>query len=485
LALLLAILASLGRDQKTPTVDTNPYPVLPHTASSTLGSTPAQSQDTPTLLPGVASTPDEYIPSLLGVSATDLSGIQVSLWHPWTGSTGSALQAILDEFNRTNQWGITVNASSYEGFGKLDDAVEAALSTDSLPDVLVDYGYLGRHWDNNNILVDLTPYVNDPVWGFTSDEQNDFIQVFWEEDLVSAEEAAPARRLGIPFYRSAYVMFYNQSWGSELGYLKPPVSAVEFRERACAAADYVARQEGKSDPGRGGWLVTPQPGVMAGWIYAFGGRITDPGGQGYLFNTPETMQALQFLKGLQESGCAWTESGLDPQSEFANRQALFMVGSLFDIATQQQAFVQAGSSDEWIVIPYPSNTEPVVDSYGPSLFITQSSPGKQLASWLLIEWLVNPPNQAEWATVLQAYPTRLSAMNYLPEVSSTNPQWLQALELIPAARSEPTLASWRTVRWTLEDAMMQLLVPPFGAEQIPTLLEDLDSVAAVIVTQVR
>jgi ABC-type glycerol-3-phosphate transport system substrate-binding protein len=259
-----------------------------------MGSTQAHYQDTPTPLPGLALTPDENTPSPLGITTAELSGIQVTIWHPWTGATGAMLQAILDEFNRTNHWGITVKASSYEGFGRLDEAVEAALSTGSLPDVLVDYGYLGRHWDNNNILVDLMPYVNDPVWGFTSDETNDFPQGFWEEDLVFAEGAAPARRLGIPYYRSAYVMFYNQSWGSELGYLKPPVTAVEFRERACAAADQFARQEGKSDPARGGWLVTPQPGVMTGWIYAFGGRITDPGGQSYQFNTPETMEALQF-----------------------------------------------------------------------------------------------------------------------------------------------------------------------------------------------
>ncbi len=108
-------------------------------------------------------------PSTLGVTAAELQGLQVSLWHPWTGSTGAALQTILDEFNRTNQWGITVRASAYEGFGRLDEAVESGLTSDTLPDVVVDYGYQARHWDGSGMVADLTPYVNDPVWGLTSD----------------------------------------------------------------------------------------------------------------------------------------------------------------------------------------------------------------------------------------------------------------------------------------------------------------------------
>ena len=112
--------------------------------------------------------------------------------------------------------------------------------------------------------------------------------------------------------------------------------------------------------------------MLAGWIYAFGGEITNPDAPGYLFNTPETKQAFEYLKGLQESGCAWSDTDVDPQSEFANRQALFVVGSLFDIPAQQEAFTQAGSTDEWTVIPFPSSSQAVVDTYGPSLMITRS-----------------------------------------------------------------------------------------------------------------
>ena len=108
------------------------------------------------------------------------------------------MQAILDEFNRTNQWGITVQASAYEGFGRLDEAVESALLANTQPDVMVDYGYQARHWDGVEALVDLTPYVNDPVWGLTSDEQADFYPSFWEEDLVTNNNYRADQAIGNP-----------------------------------------------------------------------------------------------------------------------------------------------------------------------------------------------------------------------------------------------------------------------------------------------
>jgi len=419
------------------------------------------------------------------VTTAELRGLQVNLWHPWTGATGAVLQAILDEFNRTNKWGITVQASAYEGFGRLDEAVESAIISDTLPDVLVDYSSQARHWDGSGVVTDLTPYVNDPVWGLTSDEQADFYPGFWTEDLVTARDVRQTRRLGIPFYRSAYVLFYNQSWARELGYPNPSITLEDFRVRACAAAESVTKQGNKSSLGKGGWLISSQPGALIGWIYAFGGEITNPDSAGYRFNTAETRQAFEYLKGLQESGCAWSETGADVQKELANRQALFVVGSLFDIPAQREAFTQAGSVDEWMVIRFPSNNHPVVDTYGPSLLITRSTPAQQLAAWLVVEWLVYPPNQAKWVKEIKAYPTRLSSLNYLNEAASANPQWAEALNLLPDAHSEPTLASWSVVRWTLEDAAAQLFNLQFSADQIPSLLVNLDRVAAEIFSQVR
>ena len=340
LALLLAILAISfnGKDARDPAASTQT--VVAQTIPPTQGSTEVHSLSKPTVVPPIPPTPNEETPSPLGVSGTDLQGVQVTLWHPWSGSNKAALQAILDEFNRTNQWGIHVRASSYNGFGELDEAVDTAIMSGTLPEVVVDYGYQAQRWNGDGVLADLTPYVDDPVWGLTSDEQADFYPEFWTEDLAQASSSSETMRLGIPFYRSAYLLFYNQSWARELGFTNPPTTAEQFTAQACAAAGAVAAQGNKSDQSKGGWLITPQPGALAGWIYAFGGQITNPNAEGYLFSTPQTEQAFESIKGWVDKGCAWSDRQADPQSEFANRQALFVVGSLFDIPAQQEAFTQ-------------------------------------------------------------------------------------------------------------------------------------------------
>ncbi len=437
--------------------------------------------DTP--LPEIPPTPNESTPSPLGVNASELRGLQVTLWLPWNGADGAGFQAILDKFNLTNKWGITAVAKGYLDIGSLDDAIEAGLSSHALPDVIVDYGYQARRWDESGVLVDLAPYVGDAVWGYSRDEQADFYPSFWLEDMVSV--GRQTKRLGIPYYRSAEVIFYNQSWAEELGYPTPPTTPEEFRARACSAADYLSKKGDKSTLGKGGWLVTPDPAVLVGWIYAFGGSITNPDASGYAFDTPQARQALTFLKNLQESGCAWLDTSLDPQSAFAGRQALFVAGSLFDIPAQQAAFEQSGSIDNWMAIPFPSSTQPVVDSYGPSLFMTSSTPEEQLASWLVMQWLVYPPNQAEYVQQLGVYPTRQSALRYLIHTEQAGTQWAQALGFLPGARAEPTLPFWSVMRWALSDASSQLFSLQFQADQVPSLVLDLDSLAQEVLNQER
>ncbi len=334
-------------------------------------------------------------------------------------------------------------------------------------------------------VADLTPYVNDPVWGLTGDEQADFYPQFWGEDLLGSDGSQQEMRLGIPFYRSAYVLFYNQSWAKELGYPNPPHTVEDLRVRACAAANDLMSKGNKSVPGKGGLLISSQPGAMLGWIYAFGGKVLDQEGIGYRFNTPETRQALQYLKDLQSSGCAWYDQDPGAVVELASRGALMMAASVYDIPAQQEAFSQAGNQDEWVVIPFPSDKQPAVDAYGPSLIMMNSNPAQQLADWLVMEWLVYPSNQAEWVAEVEGLPTRSSTLSYLSTVKTENSHWAEALTLLEYAQPEPSLITWNTVRWTLSDAATQLFGTQFTAGEITTLLQNLDTVAEEIITQER
>jgi len=145
LAVILALLAIVFQNQALPPAVSAQAGVLTQTVVPTRNITPVESTSTSTPLPAVPPTPNEQTPSALGVTSSELRGLTVTIWHPWTGTEGLALQALLDEFNRTNRWGITVNSSAFDGFGRLDEAVEAGLASGEYPDIVVDYGYQARH----------------------------------------------------------------------------------------------------------------------------------------------------------------------------------------------------------------------------------------------------------------------------------------------------------------------------------------------------
>jgi len=286
-------------------------------------------------------------------------------------------------------------------------------------------------------------------------------------------------------HRSALVLYYNQSYAQALGFSALPDTTYELRVRACAAAEANASDGQTGNDGTGGWLITPHPSLLVSWIYAFGGEITRPDDRGYQFNTSEAGQALDYIKGLQDSGCAFQAAGSDPATELAARRALFFAGSLADLPAVEAAFSTAGNRDNWTILPFPgSGSAPVLVTYGPALSITRSEVDRELAAWLVAEWLVSPPNQAQWVATQHLLPVRQSTQDYLSDPMQEDPHWATAVELLPFARSEPAYASWSVMRWALSDAMAELFNPAFTSGQIPDLLEALDQTALDIFTQV-
>jgi ABC-type glycerol-3-phosphate transport system substrate-binding protein len=156
------------------------------------------------------------------------------------------------------------------------------------------------------------------------------------------------------------------------------------------------------------------------------------------------------------------------------------------LEVQEAAMRQADNNDKWTVIAFPSaNGEATIPAYGPTLILTKSTPEQELAAWLVLKWLVSPENQAAWVRASSYYPTRASTLDFLDSSLTSDEHWSAAIDLLPYVRAEPVYASWRVMRWSLSDAMVELFSPEFETEEIPALLVRLDAVAEEIHTQVR
>lgn len=447
-------------------------PARPPTATPPTSITPTRTVVTHTAAPTGTPTQTPEPVSHLKVDVNQLDGQEITLWHPWSGAQAQALEDLIAEFNAENEWGIQARLQASGSLDDLSASVQEALEAGEAPDLAVGYTYQAAAWQASGPVVDLGPFVDDPIWGLSAAEQDDFYPAVWQGDVLDGA------RLGFPAWRSGQVLFYNQSWAEALGFKDAPQSASQFSRQACAAAEANRLDDIADNDGTGGYLVTTNYSAILSWIYAFGGRVEVRGGDPYRFDTQEVEDTFTFHRRLFDQGCAWLPTDDLPQDEFAQRRALFYVDSLVTLDEQKAAFRRSGLRDEWTVIPFPPTLGgPALDVYGPSYVMLAQETPAQLASWLLVRWLADAQQEARLVEASGSLPLRQSTRAALGDYAKEHTIWAQVSEWLPDAHQEPAQASWRVVRWTVFDAATQLYRYYFEIDQVPQLVELLEFTA--------
>jgi len=409
----------------------------------------------------------------------DPSGQTVVFWHVWgTGATGEGLTAIVDEFNATNEWGITVEAVDQGGYSDLEDSMNAAIQSGDLPDIVVGYTNALDIWYSVGTLVDIDNYVYDPMYGLTEDEIADYYPGAWQSGM-NAEGA----RVGFPHGQSANVLFYNFTWAEELGFMSPPADWVEFKEQACAAAAANLADDNPDNDGTGGLVLYAGASNVASFIFAAGDDMINAAGDGYDFSSDASVATAELWWDLWNEGCAFATESY-PNPEFASRQALFTMSSTAGYTYQVGAFEAEGAiQDDWGFIPFPGVDGGAVNSYGQNSAIVNTTPEKDLAAWLFIKWFTSPEINARWIEASAYHPIRLSAVGLLADYIAENPLWGTGIELLPLGVAEPAWGSWSSVRRSVGDTFAAILQGP--REAIPGLLADLDATAAEAIEELQ
>jgi multiple sugar transport system substrate-binding protein len=407
--------------------------------------------------------------SSLKVDREALRGVQVNVWHPWFGSEASLFESQVAKFNTGNEWGIVVNAQSKTNYAELFAQTNAALDENANPNVVIAFPEHAFGWGEQ--VVDLNPYVNDPLFGFGANDILDFPPVIWDHDNVDG------KRFGVPAQRTARFILYNQTWARELGFDAPPATSADFEKQACAANKALAADDDTTNNALGGWLIDTNPITPLSWMFAFGGGVQEE--ESYRFLTPSNIDAFRFVKVLQQKGCAWVPSSdLSVYDRFAMRQALFATASLEELADQSRSFIQTGNRDEWTILSFPGSEDAAFVVYGSSFVMFESDDVTQLASWLFMRWMLAQDNQAQWVRSTGLLPIRTSTMNLLADYQRDHPQWAAAVNLLPNGQIPPQLGSWRIVRTMLGDGFRDMFDtirhPDLTDGQIPLILKQMD-----------
>ena len=117
----------------------------------------------------------------------DPSGVTINYWHQHTKSREEAINTIVDNFNKNNQWGITVNAGHQGHYGQIYTKMLTVVGTSEVPDIVVAYQNQAADYylATGNGLVDMRHLVNSAKWGLSSDELDDFYEGFFKTRYFS------------------------------------------------------------------------------------------------------------------------------------------------------------------------------------------------------------------------------------------------------------------------------------------------------------
>jgi multiple sugar transport system substrate-binding protein/sn-glycerol 3-phosphate transport system substrate-binding protein len=398
------------------------------------------------------------------LAGVDPRGQTVIFWHEHSEDNRiEFLDKHTSEFSATNECGITVEHQVQGGYDDVRDKMNAGIATGDLPGLVVGYQNDQAFYAQAGGLADMNQYIDDPKWGLTAEERADFYTAFLEQGV---HPAFGGSRLGFPPNRSMEGIFYNITWLQELGFDgSPPETPEEFREMACAGA------EANAD-GTGGFILRDSASATAAWTFAFGGDILDEDGTGYVYNGQATVDALNFLKGMLEDGCAFFFTEGYPDPEFGARHAILTMGSTsgmpyYESAVQDVAEEEGREPDEWGFTAVPHTTEdPVQNIYGGDIMIPATSPDTQLAAWIFLKYFTSPEVQAEWVRVSKYFPTRKSTAENLGDYLDANPQFATAVDLLEYGYYEPQLISYQSVRDAAEQAFNEIMQ---GADTQATL----------------
>jgi multiple sugar transport system substrate-binding protein len=396
----------------------------------------------------------------------DPTGVEITYWHQFTRFQQETLEALVEEFNNTNQWNIRVTPEFGGRYDDLYNKMVTAIAAGSVPDLVAAYQNEAAAYQASGALVDINDYIDDPQWGL-GEERSDYFEGFLQQDVNAQFGGA---RLGFPPNRSLELLYYNSDWLEQMGFGGPPKNWDEFYEMCEKATNPAENQYG--------YAVNTGASNVFAQVISRGGEVAKADGSGYTYDTRQMKDSMAFMKKLYEAGFSRKiAERYGEQNDFANWKVLFTMSSTAGLPYYAGS-VEKGEEGpfDWSVTAVPHTTsKPALDIYGASVSIPRSTPQRQLAAWLLVKYLTQPGPQAKWVEVTNYFPVRKSTAAQLGDYLSKNPNYKIAYDLLLGSdiKAEPPFAGYSEVRDAVEAAFNKILD---GAD-IDATLRELDEEA--------
>ena len=323
--------------------------------------------------------------------------ITIEMWHYMNGGQADALNSIIEDFNATNDKGITVNAISQGSIGDLNKKVISAAQSNSLPAIINVYPDLATGLIEDNKLVDLALFINDENVGM-ADEMDDFVDTFIEETSQWGE----GKIYGLPMTKSTEVLYVNKNMLESLGYTLEDLEDLTFEKLAEISNKAV------TELGVAGFGFDSSSNAFISSLKMDGPDFVESNGTINVDNE-WVREYMTFFQQQAQSG-AFRIAGEDKflSNPFVNQKMLCYQGS-----SAGYAYLNNDGAFEIAVVEVPvfQGKDKAVMQQGASLFVTNNvSAEAQYAAYEFVKFATNAENTAKFATATGYLPVRKSAI---------------------------------------------------------------------------
>ena len=323
--------------------------------------------------------------------------ITIEMWHYMNGGQAEVLNSIIEDFNATNDKGITVNAISQGSIGDLNKKVISAAQSNSLPAIINVYPDLATGLIEDNKLVDLALFINDENVGM-ADEMDDFLDTFIEETSQWGE----GKIYGHPMTKSTEVLYVNKNMLESLGYTLEDLEDLTFEKLAEISNKAV------TELGVAGFGFDSSSNAFISSLKMDGPDFVESNGTINVDNE-WVREYMTFFQQQAQSG-AFRIAGEDKflSNPFVNQKMLCYQGS-----SAGYAYLNNDGAFEIAVVEVPvfQGKDKAVMQQGASLFVTNNvSAEAQYAAYEFVKFATNAENTAKFATATGYLPVRKSAI---------------------------------------------------------------------------
>ena len=330
---------------------------------------------------GGGVTPEEAAQGGGAADAPEFTGeydgpdVELAYWNGFTGGDGPFMQEMVEKFMEEHPT-ITVVPNTIQ-WADFYQRVPAAVNAGEGPDVGV------MHLDQ--IATNAARSVIVPVDEVAENldlSEDDFTEEVWNAGIYKDQ------RFGIPLDVHSLAMYYNTEHFAAAGITEAPTDEASFM----AALDAL-KAAGYQQPF---WMPQLWPAhlMYLSLTWQNGGQPYAEGGDEALFDSPEGVEALEWMRSIVDGGYSPSNVGIDTQyAAFKNGETSITWDGIWQINDLEAAGVP------YEIAPIPTiGEEPAVWANSHNFFITKQATedeNKYAAAQVFIAWMSE--QSGEWA----------------------------------------------------------------------------------------